>query len=108
MSKSRTDYTYVAARLASHVIEPYGEQNLGDFSIYRKAGPKPPSEVGYRPPQHYHYNSHTGVLTNRGTLLRISKGSRTHQECLAALARLFADDVESWIFAENLKRMTDN
>lgn len=102
MSKSRTEYIYVAARLDT--TDP---QNLGDYSIGRK-GCRPISDPQHRRFQHYHFDSRTGRLTNRSTLRSISRQSRTYRDCLAAVERLFSDDVESWMFTENMNTTLDD
>ena len=89
--RTRTAYVYVARR-----IDPNYPQNLGDFSIVRAdyRSKLPIADVRYRPAQHYHYNSRTGRLINRGGdyLPVISRGSRIYVDCTRAVGRLLAEE----------------
>ncbi|MEC4616287.1 hypothetical protein [Tsukamurella tyrosinosolvens] len=78
----REEYVYVARR-----IDPDHPQNLGDFSIFRRGNAK-------RESWHYHYNSQTGRLINRvyEAMPVITRGSAIYRECMAAVARLEAEE----------------
>lgn len=88
MSKSRTDYVFVARRM-----DPSNSQNLGDFSVSRRSPRRTTSER--RDYQHYHYNSENGRLINRGALLVISHGSYIYRECVKAVQRLIDEAADA-------------
>ena len=73
----------------AHRIDPNHSQNLGDFSIVRRY-----MRNGYENIQHYHYNSETGRLINRGAwhMPVISYGSRIYNGCMKAIGQLLAEE----------------